>query len=68
MEHVVDFRMVAYIVPDGIVLPIEISKMLDLYIGRRVQNSKTGEMGTVYEIPHYLMDEWLVSAGEEVAL
>jgi hypothetical protein len=49
--------LVEYIVPDGTPLPEEITKTLELYIGKRVTNGRTN--GTKYNIPAYLMREWL---------
>lgn len=48
---------VEYIVPDGTQLPDEIANTLELYIGQRVTNGNTD--GTRYNIPAYLMREWL---------
>lgn len=53
---------VDYIVPDGLKLPDEVRKYLELCIGMRVHNSKTGQSGTKYRIPAYLMREWLALA------
>lgn len=50
---------VEYIVPDGLELPREVRSTLTHYIGVRVTNRKTGESGTKYVIPAYLMREWL---------
>lgn len=50
---------VEYTVPDGLELPHEVSVTLTHYIGVRVTNRKTGQSGTRYIIPAYLMHEWL---------
>lgn len=50
---------VEYIVPDGLELPREVRSALTHYIGVRVTNGKTGQSGTKYIIPAYLMREWL---------
>jgi hypothetical protein len=50
---------VEYIVPDGLELPREVRSTLTHYIGVRVTNRKTGESGTKFVIPAYLMREWL---------
>lgn len=50
---------VEYVVPDGLKLPREVRSALTHYIGRRVTNKETGEGGTKYRIPAYLMCEWL---------
>jgi len=53
-------------VPDGLELPREVRSTLTHYIGVRVTNRKTGESGTKYVIPAYLMREWLEKyRGEE---
>lgn len=57
---------VEYTVPDGLELPHEVRVTLTHYIGRRVTNKETGEGGTKYVIPAYLMREWLEKyRGEE---
>ena len=50
---------VEYIVPDGTKLPGKVMQYLEFCTGTRVINSETGQRGTRYVIPAYMMREWL---------
>ena len=50
---------VQYVVPEGTVLPDEVRSYLEFCIGTPVKNSATGQRGTRYIIPGYMMREWL---------
>lgn len=54
-----------YIVPDGMKIPTGLRKELEHRVGVRVHNAQTGETGTKYRIPAYLMRDWLQEFGQE---
>jgi len=56
---ITNFRMVEYFVPEGTELPDKVRATLRSYIGMPVVNSRTGQRGTRYDIPIYLMQMWL---------
>jgi len=55
---------VDYILPDGMAIPRGLRKELEHRVGVRVHNAQTGETGTKYRIPAYLMRDWLTEFGE----
>jgi hypothetical protein len=57
---------VEYIVPSGTELPDDVKWTLQFYAGVRVTNTQTGQTGTRYSIPQYLMREWLAKFESEV--
>jgi len=56
---------VDYILPDGREIPTGLRKELEHRVGVRVHNAQTGETGTRYRIPAYLMRDWLQEFGEK---
>ena len=50
---------VEFYVSEGTVLPEDVRKMLELYIGIPVVSIRTGEIAMCYRIPAYLAREWL---------
>jgi len=50
---------VEFYVFEGTVLPEDVRKMLELYIGIPVVSIRTGEIAMCYRIPAYLAREWL---------
>ena len=56
---------VDYILPDGREIPDGLRKELEHRIGKRVRNTETEQTGTLYQIPAYLMRDWLQEFGEK---
>lgn len=64
-ERITDFAEVEYFVPSGMALPKEIEDYLKLCACKfGTLNRKEGRM---YNIPHYLMTQWLEKFGQVTA-